>query len=208
MTEASTIFCTVSAVNWPPICSVIADSMDFSRSPLVGTSAVAPVTAASTSLAIWSALTPSGTEDATACSTRGLTAAASTLGAGMAAMAASTTVFTSAAVIWSPIWSLICAEIICWISAALAPVSIPIIAESIIFWISPALAPVSVGMAPFTAAPTISAIDSADTAVGCDAGAGSSEPQAMAPATRTTKSAVQSTPFRTAVNVIVTTLLT
>ena len=101
-TDASTILWTSAAVSCPWAASWTDLAIEASNSPLVGTFWVAPVTAASTILAISAELTPSGTDRATACSTSGLISSVSSLGAGMAAIAASTTLFTSAAFICSP----------------------------------------------------------------------------------------------------------
>ena len=145
------------------------------------------MTAASTILAISAELTPSGTELDTACSTSGLITSVSSLGAGMAEIAASTTFLTSAAVICSPAWALMAAS-----RSALETPGPDATAACTICWIS--LGSVAAGTEAETASLTIAAISDAGTGVG----AVSAAPQARVTPRSTIRNVIRGSirPFR------------
>ena len=186
-TEASTILWTSAAVSCPWAASRTDLAIDASNSPLVGTLWVAPVTAASTILAISAELTPSGTELVTACSTSGLITSVSSLGAGMAEIAASTTFLTSAAVICSPAWALMAAS-----RSALETPGPDATAACTICWIS--LGSVAAGTEADTASLTIAAISDAGTGVGAVSAA--PQPRATPRSTESSQMGATLRPFR------------
>ena len=177
----STTLCTSSAESWSPTAFDTAEATKSSTSPRVSVPASPAVTWDSTIRWISAALTPSGTDCATALLIRPVSSLWSISGAGSARIESSTMLLTSAAESWAPAAE----RTIDSTSARVSPGDASGIAAMAAAIESPTMAWISWTVAPCGARWRAWSMIAATSGVGA-AGSGSSDPQATAANATTT----------------------